>query len=264
MSIPLQAMGALAATPYDFPRILLRVFSVEELCYLFKTNPFILDATILDRSLIAWLAESCELPELARELAMIQRRNPSGVSEFVGAILHYTCYLTAEENEQIKKILDGNINVSAYEKEINRADFLLEKGKYQYARQTYESILNIIPEGERLLSARIYHNRSVALARMFMFEQAAAGFLTAYEMNGRPESGRSYLASIRLSLSEAEYLRFIGERPAFHDFSLEIEHIYIQALKGYNETDKQEKQQDDSLEKTIGAIKHEYRSFLET
>jgi tetratricopeptide (TPR) repeat protein len=263
MSTPLLATGTLAPTPYDFPRILLRVWSVEELCYLFKTNPFILDASILDRSLIAWLDNACQLPELARELAAIQRRNPKAVSEFVGAILRYTNYLNEEESLRIEEILAGNINVSAYEKEINRADFLLENGKYQHARQTYESILTIIPDGERLLSARIYHNRSVALARMFMFEQAAAGFLTALEMNGSPESGRSYLACIRLTMSEAEYIRFLGERPAFHDFSLEIEHIYIQALKDYNGTDSEERQASD-YEKTINTIKREYRSFLET
>jgi tetratricopeptide (TPR) repeat protein len=261
MSIPLLATGACADTPYDFPRILLRVFSVEELCYLFKTNPFILDAAIIDRALIAWLEHECQLPELARQLSAIQRKNPNGVGEFVAAILNYTCYLTAEENEQIKEILDGNINVSIYEKEINRADYLLEKGKYQYARQAYENVLNVIPDGERLLSARIYHNRSVALARMFMFEQAAAGFLTAFEMNGLPETGRSYLACIRLSQSDTEYIRFISERPAFRDFSLEIEDIYIQALKGYNGKDTPAYR---DLERVVAAIKRDYRNSTES
>jgi hypothetical protein len=270
---PLLTTGARAETPYTFHRLLLKIWSVEELCYLFKTNPFILDSSIIDRKLITWLETSCDLPELAHDLTSLLKKNPTA-EDFVMMIINNTCYLTTEETNRIAEILNGNIGLSEYEKAINRADFLLGNGKYQLARREYDRLLLTIPSGERVISGRIHHNRGVALARMFMFEQAALSFLSAYELNSSPESGRAYLSCIRLDLDEAEYIKFIAEKPAFRDFSLEVEHIYKEALNDYNETDIKHALDELILDKAMGngnsyysgveqkiaAMKQEYRT----
>jgi tetratricopeptide (TPR) repeat protein len=252
MNAPILATTKRAPVPYTFPRLLFRIWSAEELCYLFQTNPFILDTAIIDRKLVNWLGEECALPELARELDALLGRRPGDAAAFVAAIFDYVNYLTAEESQRIAEIMQGNIDLSECEREMNRADFLLSKGKWQAARREYERILLILPEGERLLLARAHHGCGVALARLFMFEQAATSFLTAYELSGRPESGRAYLACIRLKSSDAEYIRFVAERPSFEDFSLEVEHIYNQALSDYNETDEKLALDDLILDKAMG------------
>jgi hypothetical protein len=277
MSTPILAATQRAATPYAFPRLLFRIWSAEELCYLFMTNPFILDTAIIDRRLIGWLGEECALPELAQELDTLLKRRPGDAAGFVMAIFDYVNYLNAEESRRIAEIMQGNIDLSDCEREMNRADFLLSKGKWQAARREYERILLILPEGERLLLARAHHGCGVALARLFMFEQAAMSFSTAYELSGRPESGRAYLASIRLKSSDAEYIRFVAERPSFEDFSLEVEHIYKQALNDYNKTEAKLALDDLILDKAMGKgnayydgigqliedIKQDYRSAAE-
>jgi tetratricopeptide (TPR) repeat protein len=201
---------------------------------------------------VNWLGEACGLPELASELDALLKRRPGDAAAFVMAIFDHINYLTVEESQRISEIMLGNINLSECEREMNRADFLLSKGKWQAARREYERILLILPEGERLLLARVHHGCGVALARLFMFEQAAASFLTAYELSGRPESGRAYLAAIRMKSSDAEYIRFVAERPSFQDFSLEVEHIYNQALSDYNETDPKLALDDLILDKAMG------------
>ncbi|MCL2051648.1 MAG: hypothetical protein FWG91_07990 [Lachnospiraceae bacterium] len=238
---PLLAVGQRAETPYTFNRLLLSIYSVEELCYLFKTNPFILDDKILDRKLINWLEKSCHLKELAAKLSLILKKSKNA-EEFVMAIIEYTGYLQPDEISRIRTVFQGNIGVNDYEKEVSRADFLLNSGKYQMAILEYGRILLNVPYGERLISGRIYHNRGVALARLFLFAQAKESFLKAYELNNSPESGRAYLLSVRLSVDEIEYIRFIAA-PAppiisLSDLSLEVEHIYNQAVSVYNETEE--------------------------
>ncbi|MCL2718085.1 MAG: hypothetical protein FWE14_04820 [Lachnospiraceae bacterium] len=248
---PLLTVGHRAPTPYIFNRLLVSVYSIEELCYLFKTNPFILDSGVLDRRLTAWLAEACGLPDLAKSLEIILKKSKSP-EEFIMTILEYAGYLSPGEINRIADIFNGNIGLNDYEKEINRADFLLNSGKYQRARHEYDRILMNIPAGERLLSGRLYHNRGVTMARLFLFEQAAESFLKAYELSNSPESGRAYLASIRLNMDEVDYIRFISEHPSFHDFSLEVEHIYNQAMSVYNETDAKIELDELILDKAMG------------
>ena len=252
MDTPLLTLGRRAPVPYTFRRLLLAVYSVEELCYLFKTNPFILDPAIIDRKLVTWLEKACDLPDLAENLKAILKKSKDP-AEFVMAIVNYTGYLTPDEINLIADIFKGNMGLSDYEKEIGRADFLLNSGKYQRALLEYERILMNMPTGERFISGRIYHNRGVALSRLFLFASAAESFLKAYELNDRPESGRAYLASIRLNTDEVEYIRFISEHPSFYDFSLEVEHIYNQAMNGYNETDAKQELDDLLLDKAMGS-----------
>jgi len=277
MGLPLLAVGERASAPYTFSRLLISIYSVEELCYLFKTNPFILDANIVDKRLILWLEKECGLGELAEDLLKVYKKN-KGAEEFVKVILEYTGYLNQDEIDRVCGVFRGNVGLTDYEMELNRADFLLGSGKYQRARHEYDRILMGLPEGERVISSRVYHNRGVSLSRLFLFEQAAVDFLKAFEFGGRPESGRAYLLCIRLSMDEMDYIRFIAEVPAFHDFSLEVEHIYNQVMNRYNESDGKMQIDDLILDKAMGKgnsyntgidrliseAKKNYRSFVET
>ena len=145
--------------------------------------------------------------------------------------------MTDEESARIFDVLAGNIGLSDYEREVNNADFLLTSGKFKRARAEYDRIILTIPAGERILRGRLLHNRGVALARLLMFDLAAESFREAFALNAEPESGRAYLTAIRLKMEEVDYIQFISEHPAFHDLSLEVEHIYNQAVSVYNETD---------------------------
>jgi tetratricopeptide (TPR) repeat protein len=233
----LLCLGRYAQTSYYFPQLCIHIWSVEELCYLFKTNPFILDQDILDRGLVRWLAEECGLTELGEQLMGLFKQANS-VSLFVMTIMEYVKYCTVDEQKEVAAILQGNVGLKDYEKKKKRADYLATKGKYQTALREYDQILEMLPEGERALRGRIGHNRGTVLAHLFMFADAAESFRQAFELTGNEESGRQYLSALRRHLPEEEYIRFIADHPQFHNHSLAVERRLEQALSSFDETEE--------------------------
>ena len=69
MARVIYAGGRLADKPYRIEKIERNVYSAEELCYSLVQSAQILDARIMDTSLVSWLREECGLPELADRLA---------------------------------------------------------------------------------------------------------------------------------------------------------------------------------------------------
>ena len=64
----------------------------------------------------------------------------------------------------------------------------------------------------------------MALCRLFSFAEAAEAFLLAYQENPAfEEAALSYLAALRMTVSEEEYITFIVEHPMWHEQSLEVE-----------------------------------------
>ena len=66
--------GRYAETPYFFESICVNIYCVEELCYLLASNPFMIDAEIMDKKLAQWLDEECGLVELSHQLFTLFRR----------------------------------------------------------------------------------------------------------------------------------------------------------------------------------------------
>ncbi len=92
---------------------------MEELCYLFASNPFMIDAGIMDKELAGWLDEECGLTELSHQLlTLFQRGCQPGI--FVNTILDYVNYLSREEREKIDAVLKDNAGLSQYEKQKKR------------------------------------------------------------------------------------------------------------------------------------------------
>jgi tetratricopeptide (TPR) repeat protein len=230
-------VGKYADTPYHFSKLCIYIHSAEELCYLFKTNPFILDQDIVDRNLAEWLEKECGLTELGRKLHGLFHK-ASSISLFVSAILEHVNYCTPAEQRQIADILRSNAGLNDYERKKRQADFLVRNGKYLLALQEYERILDRMPEGERVVSGQIYHNRGVALTGLFLFDRAAESFLRAYEISRKEESGVQYLAAVRQQMTDEAYIRFIADHPDFYNLSLKVEYLMEQALGGFEMTEE--------------------------
>ena len=60
-----------AKHPYEISRIHMRIYTIEELCYYFCNNLYLVDYTIINRQLCDWLDEELELYSLADELRAI-------------------------------------------------------------------------------------------------------------------------------------------------------------------------------------------------
>ena len=65
--------GKYANEPYHLEKVCVNVYCVEELCYLFANNPFMINTEIMDKHLPEWLREQCGLPELADRLTLAMK-----------------------------------------------------------------------------------------------------------------------------------------------------------------------------------------------
>lgn len=235
MSNVMACVGKYAKNPYYFKKFSVRIWSIEELCYFFVSNPFILDGEILDKGLADWIEQECELKELSHMLYSLFHK-ANAVKLFVMTILEYVNYCTPQEQEQLEQILQENVGLNAYVKQKNKADYLAESGKYTLAMQAYDAILLELPESENSIRASIFHNKGVTCARLFMYEKAAGYFEAAYELSGQPDSLRQMLIAKRQHLSEKEYIALVGTRPEYYQASMKVEQLYKQVREQFEAT----------------------------
>lgn len=229
--------GNYAEEPFFFSNICVNVYCVEELCFLFAKNPFMINTDVMDKKLIEWLEKQCGLTELAQKLsASIKKGIQAG--EFVDIILNYVNYCTESEKSEIDYVLQSSAGLNEFERRRKQADYLMQNKRYQMALNEYENLNRDLPETESDLRPVIYHNMGYAYAALFMFDVAAKYYKRAYEMTTDAASGMQYLASLRVYMSEEEYISFIADHPEYHALSMMLEKK-INAAKGEFEASRE-------------------------
>ena len=178
MSRLILCTGKYAKTPYFFSSLCVNVYCVEELCYLFTSNPFMIHTDIMSKELAEWLDQECELKELSHQLLQLFRKG-SQASTFVLTILDYVNYCTDIEKKKIEAVLSGNAGLSEYARRKNQGDFLLKNRRYRMALTIYEDLSHELPDTESALKPLLYHNMGVTYAHFFLFELAAKFFKRA-------------------------------------------------------------------------------------
>lgn len=273
-------VGQYAKNPYCIRALDVQVYCIEELCYCFRENAFLLDVTILDEQLVRWIGEECKLVELSMELhKMVSKKGT--LSGFVLAILNYVGLYEPNVLKEVEHVLKAGSGLNSVEKQKKQIDYLVQQKKYFIAVKRYDEILKKWDEesGEyseevgAVLKATIIHNKAVALAGMMEYHLSAKCFWEAYQLHPIKEHYMPYLASKRAELSEREYLQFVTEQPRNLEYSLEIEQQMKNIQKRYDETeigyrlaqmcewrDAGEIQKyDEELERMILAMKENYR-----
>ena len=261
-----------AKTPYQFNNPDVYVYCVEELCYMLRQNAFLLDVDIMNKSLVQWLEQECGLTDLANILyPMIHKKGT--VSAFVLTILEYVGIYDAQELKEVEDLLRQGANLSVYEKYKTRIDRMVSAGRYANAIEEYDKLLDLLPDMELEIRAKVIHNKAVALAELFLFDKAAKFFKDAYDMYPMPEMFIEYLAAMRMYLSEDEYLSHVADYPEAYDESLELERR-VEALtenwKQQIECQRLEQMQEwkrsgertkyyQEADRILQALKHSYR-----
>lgn len=218
-----ETTGNYAEIPYYIPQTDTSVYCLEELCFTLCQNTFLLDRGLLDQRLVRWLEAECGLKELASRLYGLVSGNASP-SVFVGAILEYAHFGTERQRRETEDALRLGADVDASTRRKNFADYLVEHERYGQAVTEYEKVMEEIPGMNHVMRSQLLYNKGVALCRLFSFEEAAEAFLAAHQENPENEQAAvSYLAALRMSLSEADYIAFIAGNPEWHQQSLEVE-----------------------------------------
>lgn len=217
-------LGENAQNPYYFDRAHVRVGTVEELCYFFRENIYLLDSSMCTKELADWIGKECGLPELSDRLKMALK-DKSPVSAFVDALFSFTGYCTPAQIHESLRILKETADISRTERQKSRADYFLKTRRYVLAAQEYTLLLDEMYGAKQEAVGEVYHNLGVAQARMFLFEKAADSFKKAWQLTGREESRLQYLAAMRMQLPEKEYVAFLASAPEFYEDSLKLEQM---------------------------------------
>ena len=232
----METVGNYAEIPYYIAQIDTSVYCVEELCFALSENTFLLDGGLLDQRLVRWLERECGLRELAARLSPLVGGRAS-LGAFVRAILEYAHFGTEKKRGEIEELFRLGADADMSVRRKNFADYQVEHGRFVQALAEYEKALREMPDSNHEARSQVLHNKGVALSRLFSFEEAAAHFLAAYQENPEnKEAAQHYLAALRMSLSEADYIGFIADHPEWHGKSLEVEKEMRAAQASYEES----------------------------
>lgn len=214
--------GEVAKTPYYFDKVYTNIYTIEELCYVLYENAFLIDKDILDKKLVEWIEKELKLQELARNLYSLINTNALP-GAFVGTILEYSGYYTADEIEKVESILRMNVSMSVFEKWKAKGDFLFENRHYLLAIKEYEHVLSNVSDDETELISKVYNNMGVTYMAMYLYDSAIDCFKASYEVNNNDAAYRHLLVAQRLKLSEDEYIKLIADTEEAYRMSIPIE-----------------------------------------
>lgn len=224
-----------ANRPFYLERICTRVFSAEEFLYVLGENPELLSKDMFSKDLILWLEEECGALDLADAIKKLLN-SKADTPQLINALLSMASFITYEEKERILKVMRESEGSSEFEKRKARGDFFMVKERFAYAIREYEQLLLSVKDEESERVAGIYHNMGVAKARMFQFEQASEDFLRAYDCDENPNHYYAYIATLRFSLTDTEYVKKIGSDASMGDITLKLEADLDNAKKSYLES----------------------------
>ena len=190
--------GKMAEEPFTMPYTGVKVYSLEELCYYIGNNIYTITEDFFTRSLVRWLRDQTDNPELASKLdTMITNQNK--LKDMVVTILCACDY----------RVIDEIVNLPLHEKRKIRADNYMRAGLYAKSVVAYRKLLNgayavnFTPEAY----GNILHNRGIALFYTASFSAAAKDFKDAYARNHRPESLHHYLYLLLMQDKTEEFER---------------------------------------------------------
>lgn len=198
-----------AKLPYYIENISTNIYSIEELCFYFYHNIYLLDETIINEELCFWIRDELGLKKLAQKLYNLLDDEVK-IGDFILLIFKEINYLSLDEfrklNFQLQKL--------SMEPEVLRqklkGDYLMEHGKIVNAINVYQKALHEKMEGrteenDKLGSqfiGGIYHNMGCAFARLFQMEQAISCFSKAYDYLRTMSSIKSYLYAVYMEEGE--------------------------------------------------------------
>ncbi len=223
------SIGSYSQIPYVIPGIEIPVYCIEELCVAVKENAMLIDDQMMNKSLTEWISRDLSLRELADALLGIMSSHGS-VSDFCRYILEYTGLFDRADIYEITKLLSMGIGMSVMERQKKQADTLAENGNYEAAIHAYKNMIEKWSDAKdsssdsvTVLLGNIYNNLGVSYAGMMKYALAAEAFKKAGELDPTPEHRHSYIASLRLSMSGTEFIKFVAESPELGPDSIAIE-----------------------------------------
>lgn len=203
---------ALAEHPYFIEGVSWNIYSMEELCYFIETNTYLLDETFMSEELCQWIKEEMKRTSLAEKLISLLKQGIY-LTDFVYLILKDTGYCSQETIRSIVNVLKQMQKRSEFECRKMRADHLMGMEKYLSSIYEYKRLLHS-PQAQsqrKGLIGNIWHNLGTAYAHLFVFQEAANCYETAFQHNYEEESLKECLLCYGIMNEEAKFFQIIEE-----------------------------------------------------
>ena len=194
-----------AELPYYIENISTNIYSIEELCFYFYHNIYLLDETIINEDLCFWIRDELGLRKLAQRMYSLLD-DPKKVGDFILLVFKEINYLSMDEfrklNQQIQRLAEEPLLL----RQKLKGDYLMGHGKIVNAINVYQKVLHDKLEEKQgeddhlgtQFVGEIYHNMGCAYARLFQMEEAVNCFAKAYSCMRTTASIRNYLYAVYL------------------------------------------------------------------
>lgn len=201
-----------ADTPYYIENISMNIYSLEELCYYMYHNIYLLDDTIINEGLVAWIREELGLKKLCHGLEK-ELEEFHGLGDFTLLIFKEINYLTHQEFREYNGKLSRLEHEPAIGREKLKADYLVENRKYVNAIKVYKAIL-AMAKGSRLggqFTGEVHYNMGCAYMHMFQYEEALDCFKMSYECLPEAHILKAYLTCCYITKPYAQYRQLVSQ-----------------------------------------------------
>lgn len=196
-----------AEKPFLIESVRIRVSTIEELCFFMRNNLCLIDQSLVNERLAAWVGGQLGLGTLSKRLLDALRRPDRDITYFVMPIFSEIGYLSQDEQRIVRQQL-AQAQVKPEEEGLKmKADYLLGCGRYSAAKNLYRRILKSGGGGRMRVSflEAVWNNLGCAYAREFRFREAADCFYSGYSLGHSRELLRKYLSALPLFQSTEEY-----------------------------------------------------------
>lgn len=195
-----------AETPYYIENISTNIYSLEELCYYFYHNLYLVDHSILNEGLLTWIQDELNLPKLASKLRA-KLGKFSSIEDFLYPVFKEINYLTYEELKGLNSRIQKLDKESPLVREKEKGDALAENGMYVHAIRAYQDLLKRenLEEVREGFRENVYHNLGCAYSYLFQMEKALEYFLKAYEEHHSRSALKTYLLAFHSIRTPIEY-----------------------------------------------------------
>lgn len=130
-----------AKLPYYIENISTNIYSIEELCFYFYHNIYLLDSTILNEELCFWIRDQLGLKKLAENLYKHLDDEDMKVGDFILPVFKEINYLSLEEFRRLNQQIQQLAKEPEVLRQKRKGDYLMEHGKYVNAIKVYQKAL---------------------------------------------------------------------------------------------------------------------------
>ena len=225
---------------YEIARIHMKIYTLEELCYYLCNNLYLVDYTIMNEQLCAWLDDELGLTKLAGHLRDFIRTRGT-VEKFVIAILKYSNIYPESEMIRIQNVLEKLKSQKDVERQKYKGDNLLESGETEEAILVYQGILAQDSDdtvGTKFY-AQIYASLGVAYGRLFLYQESAKMYDRAYQMSGDIKLLKPYLYASYKYMTMPEYAILLTKNTMFAEINTQMRKE-MEEIKGSVQVDLNE------------------------